>query len=241
MGLFRMQRERRSEYEPPQPAGRERPADDEYALLRDGAGELEGLWISDVRQADDAFIGAVLDRHGMRGDVTTSRYRVVRNTFNDRGGVFVRFVGDETTAGDGGLPRRVLVVGDEQYLVHEEFDAFSRDAVAGRIALLKTTIDEASASDLYPLYEVLAKTFGDRAPQTRAAMRAPLQCVTCLRAYSANLIHVRDMKRAGTPMAGTVSSRDGARQVAQALAMTACLDCGGEIAIWVYDPHAGNQ
>lgn len=81
-----------------------------YVVHRDGAGELEGLWIGDVRQADDAFIGEVLARHGVRGDVTTSRYRVIRNTFNDRGGVFVRFVGDETTAEAGALPRRELVV-----------------------------------------------------------------------------------------------------------------------------------
>ncbi|WP_338781947.1 hypothetical protein [Streptomyces sp. DG1A-41] len=124
-----------------------------YVVHRDGAGELEGLWIGDVRQADDALIGEVLARHGVRGDVTTSRYRVIRNTFNDRGGVFVRFVGDETTAEAGALPRRELVVGDQHCLVHEEFDTFSRDAAAGHVALLKTTIDAASASDLFPLYE----------------------------------------------------------------------------------------
>lgn len=66
----------------------------------------------------------------------------------------------------------------------------------GTVALLKTTIDAASASDLYPLYEALAEVFGEQAPQARAAMRAPLQCAT------------------------------------------ACLDCGGEVAVWVYDPHA---
>ncbi|MGW0469639.1 hypothetical protein [Streptomyces coeruleorubidus] len=243
MGLFRRWRERRSGDEPPQrPAqglaqGRGRSADDEYVLLRDGAGELEGLWIGDVRRADDAFIGAILDRHELRDDVTTSRYRVVHNTFNDRGGVFVRFVGDETTAGAGDLPRRELVVGDRHCLVHEDFDTFSRDAAAGHVALLKTTIDAASASDLYPPYEALSEVFGDQAPQARAALRAPLQCATCLRTYPANLIHLRDMKRAGTPMAGTVSSADGARQVNRALLMTACLDCGGEVAVWVYNPH----
>ncbi|MEU0189261.1 hypothetical protein ABZ250_05280 [Streptomyces afghaniensis] len=210
-------------------------------LLRDSAGELEGLWIGDVRQADDAFIGAVLARHEREGDVTTSRYRVVHNTFNDRGGVFVRFVGDETTAGAGALPRRELVVGDRHCPVHEDFDAFSRDAAAGDVALLKTTIDAASASDLYPLYEALSEVFGDQAPQARAAMRAPLQCATCLRIYPASLIHLRDMKREGRPMAGTVSSEDGARQVNRALGMTACLDCGGEVAVWVYDPHVLDQ
>ncbi|MET9684540.1 hypothetical protein [Streptomyces coeruleorubidus] len=239
MGLFRKWRgRRRTGDEPPQRPAQGRSAEDEYVLLRDEAGELEGLWIGDVRRADDAFIGAVLDRHELRGGVTTSRYRVVHNTFNDRGGVFVRFVGDETTAGAGALPRRELVVGDRHCPVHEDFDTFSRDAAAGHVALLKTTIDAASASDLHPLYEVLSGVFGDQAPQARAALRAPLQCATCLRIYPANLIYLRDMKRQGTPMAGTVSSADGARQVNRALAMTACLDCGGEVAVWVYNPHA---
>ncbi|MFI6857108.1 hypothetical protein [Streptomyces sp. NPDC050416] len=52
-----------------------------------------------------------------------------------------------------------------------------------------------------------------------------------------HLIHLRDMKRAGTSMAGTVSSADSARQVNRALAMTACPDCGGEVAVRVYNPH----
>jgi hypothetical protein len=243
MELFQRWRERRSEPSRPsqQQQRQDRSADDAYMLLRDGAGELEGLWVGDVARADDAFIGAVLARHGLRDDVTTSRYRVVRNTFNDRGGVFVRFVGDETTAGAGALPRRELVVGEQHCLVHEEFDAFSHDAAAGNVALLKTTVDEASASDLFPLYQVLSEAFGDQAPRARAALRAPLQCVTCLRIYPAELIHLRDMKREGTPMAGTVSSADGARQVTRALSMTACLDCGGEVAVWVYDPHALDQ
>lgn len=218
-----------------------RSAGDEYVLLRDTAGELEALWIADVRRADDLFIGELLARHGLRDDVTTSRYRVVHNTFNDRGGVFVRFVGDGTAAEAGAPPRRELVVRGRHCLVHEEFDAFSRDAAAGNIALLKTTIDAASASDLSPLYDVLSKAFGEQAPQTRAALHAPLQCVTCLRAYSPHLIQIRDLKREGRPMGGTVSSAEGARQVARALAMTACLDCGGEVAVWVYDPHAQGQ
>ncbi|KDN77886.1 hypothetical protein DF19_02585 [Streptomyces olindensis] len=219
-----------------------RPVGDAYVLLRDAAGELEALWLADVRRADDVPIGEILARHGLRDDVTTSRYRVVHNTFNGRGGVFVRFVGDETTGRDGdGVPRRELVVGERHCVPHEEFDAFRRDAVAGNVALLKTTIDAASASDLYPLYDALLKAFGERAPRTRAVMRAPLQCVTCLRAYSPHLIHMRDMKREGTPMGGTVSSAEGARQVARALAMTACLDCGGEIAVWVYDPRAAGE
>ncbi|MDQ0750160.1 hypothetical protein QF034_004391 [Streptomyces africanus] len=242
MGLFRKRRERwerRSGDEPHPYVDQEqgRSADDAYVLLRDGAGELEGLWIGDVRQADDDFIGAVLARHGLGDDVTTSRYRVVHNTFNDRGGVFVRFVGDASTAGAGAPPRRELVVGDRHCPVHEDFDAFSRDAAAGDVALLKTTIDAASAGDLYPLYQALSERFGDQAPQARAAMRAALQCATCLRLYPASLIHLRDMKREGRPMAGTVSSEDGARQVNRALAMTACLDCGGEVAVWVYNPH----
>ncbi|MFF7793032.1 hypothetical protein [Streptomyces sp. NPDC007991] len=210
-------------------------------LLRDAGGELEGLWIGDVRRADDAFIGEVLARHGLGDDVTTSRYRVVHNTFNDRGGVFVRFVGDASTAGAGGLPRRELVVGDRHCPVHEDFDAFGREAAAGNVALLKTTVDAASAGDLYSLYEALSEVYGDQAPQARAALRAPLQCATCLRLYPARLIHLRDMKREGRPMGGTVSSEEGARQVNRALAMTACLDCGGEVAVWVYDPHAADQ
>jgi hypothetical protein len=245
MGLFRKRRERRAGDELPQRAGQGpaqgRTADDQYVLLRDDAGELEGLWIGDVRRADDVFIGAVLARHGLGDDVTTSRYRVVHNTFNNRGGVFVRFVGDETTAGADALPRRELVVGDRHCPVHEDFDAFSRHAAAGNVALLKTTIDAASASDLYPLYEALSEAFGDQAPQARAAMRAPLQCATCLRIYPASLIHLRDMKREGRPMAGIVSSDDGARQVNRALGMTVCLDCGGEVAVWVYDPHVLDQ
>jgi hypothetical protein len=245
--LFRKWRERRTGDESPrrpaqgQVQGQGRSADDEYVLLRDGAGELEGLWIGDVRQADDAFIGAILDRHELRDDVTTSRYRVVHNTFNDRGGVFVRFVGDETSAGAGALPRRELVVGDRHCLVHEDFDTFSRDAAAGHVALLKTTVDAASAGDLYPLDEALSEVYGDQASQARAAMHAPLQCATCLRIYPVGLIHLRDMKREGTPMGGTAGSAEGARQVNRALAMTACLDCGGEVAVWVYDPHALDQ
>lgn len=261
VALFRRWRERREQPQGQGPEGRsgdatvsqseDQPGDqpearrsvgDEHVLMRDAAGELEALWIADVRRADDLFIGEVLAQHGLRDDVTTSRYRVVRNTFNDRGGVFVRFVGDETTGrGGDGVPRRELVIGERHCVPHEDFDAFSRDAVAGNVTLLKTTIDAASASDLYPLYDALSKAFGEQAPQTRAVMRAPLQCVTCLRIYSPHLIHVRDLKRSGTPMGGTVSSAEGARQVARALAMTACLDCGGEVAVWVYDPRAAEE
>ncbi|MFF5982890.1 hypothetical protein ACFY78_28980 [Streptomyces olindensis] len=240
---FRRRRERlREQGERAEKPEAGRAVGDEYVLMRDSAGELEALWIADVRRADEIPIGEILARHGLLDDVTTSRYRVVRNTFNDHGGVFVRFVGDETTRQDGeGVPRRELVVGERHCVPHEDVDAFRRDAVAGNVALLRTTIDAASASDLYPLYDALSKAFGEQAPQTRAVMRAPLQCVTCLRTYSPHLIHVRDLKREGRPMGGTVSSAEGARQVARALAMTACLDCGGEVAVWVYEPRAAGQ
>jgi hypothetical protein len=111
--------------------------------------------------------------------------------------------------------------------------------VAERVLILHQG-DDLDVGEVQELVGSIERESGDVLTGTRVTTY-PAACATCLRIYPANLIHLRDMKREGTPMAGTVSSADGARQVDRALGMTACLDCGGEVAVWVYDPQASGR
>jgi hypothetical protein len=204
--------------------------DKTHQVLRDAAGKVEGLWLATKEQAHAARLEALLTAEGLHDSLLAPGYRIIANTFTDHGGVFVRFV----------EPVQELDVGDRAYPIREDFETFSRDAVTGSIALLRTTIAALTMDDVGRLHAVLSAALGEDAPQTRAVVDAPFQCLTCFRLYPARLIFLRDHVRAGGGIGGTFSAPEGAemeiRHVTDFLPMTACLDCGGTEAVWIYDP-----
>jgi hypothetical protein len=203
-----------------------------FAVVRDTDGDVTGFWFADPRHARNRdLVDAVLARHDLWHLVGAS-YRVVSNTVDDRGGLFVLFTppGSGATTpsavaqdpeGDVTAPR-TLEVNDRTYPLHEDFEAFSRDAAEGRIALLKTTIAGLSMDDQSRLFAVLAARFGPDAPETRAIVHSGFHCLTCFRRYSMTRLLVRDHLNRG----GWANVRD----------ITACVACGGQEAVWIYDP-----
>jgi hypothetical protein len=138
-------------------------------------------------------------------------------------------------------PPRELVVDGSHYPVHEDFEAFSRDAAAGRIALWKTTIAGLSFDDVSRLYGVLQEAFGPDAPEAMAVLQAPFQCLSCMHTYPSEVLSMRDDLRRGSWIAFTNSDPAVAERNRQVLEMTACIFCGGEDAVWVFDPHPSQQ
>ena len=186
-------------------------------MLRGERGELEGLWLRDLRRVDGPTVAAVRDAEGLAGEAVTARYRVVHNTFNRAGGAFVRFVGDADAGRSLGPPRQELVINDQPCLVHDDIEAFGVEVAAGRPGLLRTTIAGASMADLGRIYEAVAEIFGEDTPKARAAVEAPLLCLVCLTAYPATLVMVRDHRRGGGGFAGMSGTPGGAARARRAL------------------------
>jgi ATP-dependent protease ClpP protease subunit len=120
------------------------------------------------------------------------------------------------------MAQPALEVNGRTYPLHEDFDSFGYDAADRKVALLKTTIAGLSMDDESRLFGILSDTFGDNAPETRAILHAGFHCLTCLRRYSSARLAVRDSLRRGT--------------LSNVKDLTECLDCGGQDAVWVYDP-----
>ncbi|MEC3975235.1 ClpP family protease [Amycolatopsis sp. H20-H5] len=113
-------------------------------------------------------------------------------------------------------------VDGRSYPLHEDFDSFGADAADGKIALLRTTIAGLSMDDESRLFAVLSETFGENSPETHALLYAGFHCLYCFRRYSSARLVVRDAVRRGS--------------VQDVEDLTECVDCGGEDAVWVYDP-----
>lgn len=130
-------------------------------------------------------------------------------------------------------PGDAVMVNGVRRPVRDDFAEFSQDALAGEISLLATTIAAASwIEHTARLHEVLATAFGENAQPTRAAIDSSLCCLHCLREYPFHVLMLRDGSRVG----GIASDEAGARDASRAVAMTACVSCGGTKAAWIYDP-----
>lgn len=79
------------------PAKVQQPSRADYSFVRDGKGNVVGMWLRDPELAQDSFtLMALLSKHqqlsgGLLNAVTTQQYRVVSNTFDDAGGCFLMF------------------------------------------------------------------------------------------------------------------------------------------------------
>jgi hypothetical protein len=130
-----------------------------------------------------------------------------------------------------------LVVNGVRHPVRDDFAAFSQDALAGHVALLATTIADASWTEhTARLHEVLATAFGEDARPTRAAIGSSLCCLRCLREYPFHVLMLRDAARDGGRVGGLAASRAGADDAQKVITMAACVSCGGTEAAWLYDP-----
>jgi hypothetical protein len=130
-----------------------------------------------------------------------------------------------------------VTVNGVRHPVRDDFATFSQDALAGRIALLATTIADASwTTHAARLHEVLAAAFGEDAPPTRAAVGSSLCCLHCLREYPFHVLMLRDTVRDGGGAGAIAGSRAGAEDAGRVMTMTACVSCGGADGAWIYDP-----
>lgn len=236
MALFRKRRRRDPEQQEPAPAPRAESGPN-YAMVRSSQTHaVNGLWFQDPRQAQSSgLVEAVLAENEL-WDLVSANRRLVANTFDRNGGVFVMFGGALAPGEQPGPEQRqpppaptgeVLEVNGARYPVHSDFDAFARDAAAGRISLLRTTIAGLSMDDQSRLFDVLARTFGPDAPETRAIVYTGFYCMSCFHRYSTARLMNRDHLRSG-----------GASNVAD---ITACTECGGQDAVWLYDPSLRGQ
>jgi hypothetical protein len=228
MGLFR----RRSRTERSKQAGRGEPGD--YQKVVDDAGEAVGLWFADAKHArDPMLVSALLLKEDM-GHLLRSERRLASNTVDDRGGLFLMFDGrpapgePEAPASSSRSASTVpdaadsLTFNGQTYPVHDDFDAFSRDAAAGRTALLRTTISGLSMDDKSRLFRVMADAFGNNSAQARAVSESGFYCTTCFQGYTAAVLLLREILNKG----GSSNARD----------ITECRRCGGQDAVWVYRP-----
>lgn len=218
------------------------PAHGDYGRVFNKAGDVIGLWFESAHDARDSLlIGALLLKHDVPHLVGTD-YRLVANTADDAGGLFVMFAGERAPgepdppqlppegasaqdkgAGEAGQrATRSLRVNGRPYPLHEDFDAFSQDAVAGKTALLKTTIVGLSIDDLSRLFRVMSAAFGDNSPETRAVSDTDFYCLTCFQDYSSAVLVLRDRLNRG----GRSNAED----------ITECRGCGGPDAVWIYRP-----
>lgn len=243
LGLFRKGRTNQSGGMMDQP---------DYHLVRNRVGAVVGLWLANPQDARNrVLIAALLLKHDQH-HLVSAGYRLAPNDVDDNGGLFVLFDDDrpqderspqlpvtstQETASLGASAGRKLTINGRDYPLREDFEAFSRDALAGNIALLGTTIADASWIDhTRRLREVLAATFGDDAPETRAAVYTSLCCLTCLREYPYHALMLRDFVRGGGSVGGLSRDPAGAEHTQQVLTMTACVYCGGQNAAWIYVP-----
>lgn len=129
---------------------------------------------------------------------------------------------DEGAGETGQRATRSLRVNGRPYPLHEDFDAFGQDAVAGKTALLKTTIAGLSIDDLSRLFRVMSAAFGDDSLETRAVSDSDFYCLTCFQGYSSAVVVLRDRLNRG----GRSNAQD----------ITECRSCGGQDAVWIYQP-----
>lgn len=199
-------------------------------MVRDTSDTVIGVWFANPSlAADSGLVEALLAKHDLF-HLVGSGYRRVANTVDHQGGMFVMFAGNRLpgeparSSEPGTDTGRSLEVNGRLYPLHEDFEAFSADAAAGKIALLKTTISGLSMDDYSRLFGDLAARYGDDSPRTRAIVDSGFHCLTCFRRYSSAVLLVRDHLGRG----GRSNARD----------ITACVDCGGQDAVWIYDPTA---
>lgn len=127
------------------------------------------------------------------------------------------------------------------YPIHEDFDSFCEDAAAGGIALWKITIAGLSVNDVSRLRTVLEEAFGPDAPEAKAVLKAPFQCLSCMQSYPGSVVIWREMQRSGSSFTFINSDPAVAERNQRVLNMTACIFCGGEDAVWFFDPYPPQQ
>ncbi|MFD3440252.1 hypothetical protein ACFWU3_22370 [Streptomyces sp. NPDC058685] len=240
MGIFRRRRRSASPGDQQQRyrIGEEQGNGD-YARVLDESGAVAGLWLRNPHHARDTLmIDALLHKLDQPGLMGTA-HRVVANTVDGKGGLFVMFGGrrapgepepapfahgEDSAGGEEAAAGGSLMINGNRYPLHEDFDPFGRDAAAGRIALLRTTMSGLTVDDQMRLFDVVAAVFGEDCPETRAVVGAGFHCLTCFEGYSAMVIQLRGHLRNG----GRSNLRD----------ITECRRCGGRDAVWVYRPPA---
>ncbi|WP_326798987.1 hypothetical protein OG946_29450 [Streptomyces sp. NBC_01808] len=94
--------------------------------------------------------------------------------------------------------------------------------MAGKTALLKTTIAGLSIDDMSRLFGAMSAAFGEDSPETRAVSAADFYCLTCFEGYSSAVVFLRDRLHRG----GRANAQD----------ITECRGCGGQDAVWIYRP-----
>lgn len=208
------------------------PGEGDYGRVFGADGEVIGFWFESAHHANDsALIGALQLKHDLSHLVGTG-HRVVSNTVDDAGGLFVMFGGarapgepaavqlppEQAPAAQGATES--LTVNGRSYPLHSDFDAFSRDAAAGKTALLRTTIAGLSRDDQRRLFRVISAAYGDDAPETRAVSSADFSCLACFHGYSPAVLLLRDHLKSG----GRSNVQD----------MTECRICGDQDAVWIY-------
>ncbi|MGH3240282.1 MAG: hypothetical protein ACRDNL_07865 [Spirillospora sp.] len=224
----------------------------DYELVYDKSGAVVGLWLANPHHAHERMlIGALLLKHDL-GHLMDADHRLKPNDVDGNGGMFVLFEDDRldgerdpqamaTSAEEAAsfdLPAdHTLTINGRDYPVREDFETFSRDALMGNIALLETSIADASWTDhTRRLHQALAAAFGADAQRTRAAVHTSLCCLTCMHEYPGHALMLRDAVREGGSVGGTSADPAAAERVRQVLTMTACVHCGGQNAAWIYVP-----
>jgi len=138
-------------------------------------------------------------------------------------------------------PRTSLTIKGESYPLRGDFEAFSRDAAAGKLALLRTTIDAPVKEIATRLSDALSDAFGRYAPQTRATTEMTLHCLHCSMGYPLKYVQLRDDFRDGTlsdyiEPGGTPDATKRFEKILQMMRMSVCIECGGSNAALLYDP-----
>jgi hypothetical protein len=103
--------------------------------------------------------------------------------------------------------------------------------------LLRTTFTDLFTDHTQRSFAVVSASFGPDSAQARAIQEAPFACLGCFTLYPASVILLRRLRQTGSAIGGVTSTRGGAARAAAMLTMTACRDCGGAEALWIYDPH----
>jgi hypothetical protein len=206
-----------------------------YAFVRDPEGAVVGLWLPTATLArNTGLVDALLAKEDL-WDLLDRRRTYEPNKADDRGGMFVMF-GEPAGTGSGAGSSRELAVNGVMYPVHDDFDSFAEDAVAGRLSLLRTPIAEPLTERKQRLFGLLAGRYGESSRQARAVLATGFHCLSCFMDYPPTAIWLRDEASSGTTVAGITSRPGGAARLNAILTMTACVKCGAHDGVWIYDP-----